>query len=83
MLQSLNLCKRCCTNTKSSSFHVKCLPQNCKEKAVPKMVKFVESLSGDTNAKGYLRSKQNSVIIQTKSIQIYPASQTKIVGLKQ
>ena len=57
-----------------------CLPQNCKEWAVSKLVRFVDLLSEGiraTNARGYMRSKHNSVFIQAKSIQVYSASQTK------
>ena len=44
-----------------------CLPQNCKERAVPNVVRFVELLSEGiraTNRPGYIRSKHNFVVIQ-------------------
>ena len=44
-----------------------CLPQNCEERAVPKLVRFVEPLSEGiraTNTPGYIRSKHNFVVIQ-------------------
>ena len=46
---------------------MRCLHQNCKERAVPKVVRFVEPLSEGiraTNTPGYLRSKHNFVVIQ-------------------
>ena len=44
-----------------------CLPDNCNERAVPKVVRFVEPLSEgtrETNTPGYIRSKHNFVVIQ-------------------
>jgi len=42
------------------------MPENCKERAVPKVVRFVEPLSEGiraTNTPGYIGSKHNFVVI--------------------
>ena len=46
---------------------MQCLPQNCKERAVPNVVRFVEPLSEGirvTITPGYLRSNHNFVVIE-------------------
>ena len=76
----------CLKNTKLSSFHMHCLPQNFKDRAVTKVVRFVERLSEGirvTNAQGYLRSKHNSVFIHSKTHSNISFHSNKIVGVKQ